>query len=276
MKKTFYTICVVLFAVLTVFAKSKVLSQHNENPPLTLTIKSDKQLYEEGEPILITVTVKNISNQKVSIFIRYLTLPSYLLQEGICDVFNSKKERIFVGVPMQPAAAKKNDFMILEPGKSASYKFNLYDAPMDQLKPEAYTIKYFYYGTESYYEDKILKKVNYPWTGTVTSNEIYIQVVEKGALTAVKKTWDDLLTALKSNDENKIKALSTKKGYEYLSSRKESFKEIGDSWSSLKLRWKNMTEVTAWASHGAEIKEPGISFVKVNGEWKFDHLTSGE
>lgn len=181
MKKTLCAICMVLFAALIVFGQNQVLSQHNKNTPLTLTVKSDKNVYKEGEPILITLTIKNISNEKISVCIRYLKGGPYpLTKDACCILLNSKKERLEVGrVPVQDKALAKSDYIISNPDESHEFQFILNEYVLEGLKPDTYTLKYSNTGHDYYYEEgsTSMKKVEYPWTGTVTSNEISIQVV---------------------------------------------------------------------------------------------------
>jgi hypothetical protein len=145
--------------------------------PLALSIESDRQVYEEGEPICFTVTITNTSSRKLSVCARYLRLPNCRLQEGICDIHNSRHERIPVGLRLEPAEMRKNDFETLMPRCGRSYHFDLYEVLKTGLKPDTYTITYYYYGEQEYEEDSVLKKTDYPWSGVVVSEPITIRVL---------------------------------------------------------------------------------------------------
>jgi len=147
--------------------------------PLVLSITSDAHVYEVGQPILITLTLRNISQEAVSVFTRSFTPPLPLLDEGICDVYGSGGERIRVGTPLQPLPSREAEFTDLEPGRSLSYRLNLYDAPMEVLEPDHYTVTYYYYGTDRYYENAVPTTVSHPWVGQVVSNVETIQVVSR-------------------------------------------------------------------------------------------------
>lgn len=145
--------------------------------PLVLTIASDKRVYEVGQPILITLTLRNISQGAVSVFTRSFTPPLPLLDKGTCDVYGSGGERIRVGTPLQPLPARKAEFTVLEPNHSLSFRLNLDDAPMEVLEPDVYTVTCYYYGTDRYYENAVPTTVSHPWRGEVVSNVETIQVV---------------------------------------------------------------------------------------------------
>jgi hypothetical protein len=146
-------------------------------PPLVLSITSDTDVSEVGQPILITLTLRNISQNAVSVFTRSFTPPLPLLERGTCDVYGSNGERIRVGTPRQPLPAREAEFTVLEPGENLSYRLNLDDAPMEILEPDVYTVTCCYYGTDRYYENGVPTTVAHPWVGEVASNVETIQVV---------------------------------------------------------------------------------------------------
>ncbi|MDP2922145.1 MAG: HEAT repeat domain-containing protein [Candidatus Omnitrophota bacterium] len=261
--------------------KVNVLPKSDKTAPLTLNIRSDKQVYEEGEPIIITVTIRNISKEKVSIYTKNLKFG------GCYEVMNSKKEKILDCTAKGRDVLEEKDFIILEPNQAKAFKLSVNPFQMKKLKPDTYTITYYYYGVDTCLDSRSEewfppKRVDYPWTGTVVSEPITIQVVAKGVLTPIKKAWEDFLIALKSGDENKVKPLSTDRGYESLlllimpqETKEELFKKLGNSLSSSDIRWTHLTETSATGSHGSEWVESGIGFIKVDGEWKFDLWTAG-
>jgi len=285
---------VAIFSVAFAGYSQNQINQSNKTAPLTLTIKSDKQLYKEGEPIVIALVLKNISDEKISVFIRYLKMGPYPLTKdgGSCILMNSKNERIEVGkVPVQDKALAKSDYIISNPNESHEFQFILNDFVLKGLKPDVYTIKYSNTGHDYYYDEPptLMKKVEYPWLGTVVSNQISISVVSKEDLTALQKAWQYFLNALKSGDQSKIKTFTTDKGYQLLVQHfkvyidtlgddfGEQFKQLGSRWSNYPaVRWWWITQTYANGSIGPNIKESGIDFLKVNGEWKFDHFSPGE
>jgi len=146
--------------------------------PLLLTITSDRQVYEEGDRITITLTIKNVSAGKIAVFTRYLKGPHYLLGrgDGVCDIINSKDVRIHCGLKMEPTAAAIDEFLVLAPGEARTYSFNLnkfLEMAYKKLTPDKYRITYYYHGMA-------IPGVQYPWTGKITSNTIPIEVVKKG------------------------------------------------------------------------------------------------
>jgi hypothetical protein len=148
-------------------------------PPLVLSITSDTQVYEMGQPVLITLTLRNISQDAISVFTRAFTPPLPLLEKGVCDVYASGGERIRAGIPLQPLPAREAEFTVLEPGESLSYRLNLDEAPIEVLEPDTYTVTCYYYGTDRYYENGVPTTVSHPWVGEVVSNVETIQVVQR-------------------------------------------------------------------------------------------------
>jgi len=152
-------------------------AEPEQPPPLHLSVTSDKDVYEVGEPILITLTLENLSADPISVFTRRFTPPLPLLRTGPCDVSSSTGERMRLGNPVQPLPAKEADFAILEPDARLSWTLNLYEAPMEALEPDAYTVTCSYSGTDTYYDNAVRKMVPHPWTGEVASNVVSVHVV---------------------------------------------------------------------------------------------------
>lgn len=146
-------------------------------PPLVLSITSDTQVYEVGQPILITLTLRNISQDAISVFTRAFTPPLPLLEKGVCDVYASGGERINAGTPLQPLPAREAEFTVLEPSESLSFHLNLNEAPMEVLEPDSYTVTCYYYGTDRYYDNGAPTMVTHPWVGEVVSSVATIQVL---------------------------------------------------------------------------------------------------
>jgi len=262
-----------MFLLVLLLLPSICFSQ-SQSSPVTLTIKTDNDVYEVGEKIGVTVEIKNRSKEKISIYDRYLYRPDYALKEGIVHLVNSKNERVLVGAKYEPPIPLLSEYFILEPGQSKRFDFILNEFLNNGLIPDTYRMAFYYYGADTY-GGQVLKKVEYPWTGTAISYGIDIQVVAKGVRTEVNEAWENLLIALSSGDENRIKALSTPRGYEELlfNQRKgQNFKVQGDQWGRFKLKWNFIKETTAMGSYGPEMKQSGFGFEKVNGQWKFDRI----
>lgn len=251
----------------------RAYSQARADTPLTLTIKANKSVYEVGEPILVTLTIKNVSHRKISV--NFTGLQNTFLC-GDCDIINSKKIKLSWGAKIQPPLKVKSDYVVLKPGQRLSYEVSVYDGMFKRLVEDFYTIRCSYLGTNVFFEKGKLQTIDYDWAGTVVSNQIAIQVKPRSELPAIKNAWRDLLTALRSGDESRIQKLSTRNGFLYLSMNEAGYKKIAQRWSGVDLRWKFVTDSTAWAAYGPALKEPGIGFVKVDGAWKFDHVTAGE
>jgi hypothetical protein len=152
-----------------------LLAASQDSNKLEIFMSSDKEVYAVSEPILISLKIKNISLDKLSIFTRYLKSPNYLLQEGILQIVNSKGKRIPCGLPMQPLVQRASEYIVLTPGEEKEYEFDIYDYS-SVLEPETYTITYFYYGSDSYYENEVLKKVEFPFHEKIKSNSLLITI----------------------------------------------------------------------------------------------------
>ena len=146
---------------------------------LRLTIESDKKVYRISEPIWIASKIKNISKGKITIFTRELTT-QYMLGEGLVDVINSKNKRLCRGFEEQRPSwsAKKSEFLTLEPGQTKIFKFDLlvFSSCREKLQPDTYTVTQYYFDADSYYEDGVEKKVEFPWRGNLKSNTITITI----------------------------------------------------------------------------------------------------
>jgi hypothetical protein len=149
---------------------------------LAIIISSDKQVYAISEPILINLKIKNISKEKLSIFTRYLEFPNYSLQEGILQIVNSGGERIPCGLPMQPSVPRASEYLILRPGEQKEYIFNIYECSIQKLMPDTYSINYFYYGGDYYYENELKKKVQFPFRETIKSNSLIITIKDNKSI----------------------------------------------------------------------------------------------
>ncbi len=144
--------------------------QSDKNAPLEIIIKSDKQVYEEGEPILINLTIRNISKGKVNVFTRYL---KGLYRGDDCYIANSANERIPCDGREQEDARKASEFMILEPGKAGQFNFDISRSLTQKLKADTYAVTYVYRGWDvGAWESRIFMEGEWPWVGTVRSNTI--------------------------------------------------------------------------------------------------------
>lgn|GEM_PF-2695096 len=257
--------------------------QPQENARLSLTLSSDTQVYEEDNPIIISLIIRNMSREKVNLFTPYL---ESLHRAADCIILNSKNEEIPYTVKAQSlTSASGNLFVSLEPNEAQVFKFDIYQSIQERLKPDTYSITYYYRGWDvaPSMGNMILPAGPYPWRGEVASNKIIVQVMANGTLEPVKKAWKAFLDVLKSGDENKARQLSTNKGYKSLFKFvkpsmpvKETLKNLGNRWSNSAIRWQWITQTSVNASIGPEIKESGIDFIKVDNEWKFDNFSPGE
>lgn len=94
--------------------------------------------------------------------------------------------------------------------------------------------------------------------------------------------WDRLLAAMRGGDEPAIARYTTPAGLASLEKRvideprKVAFARWGKGWAAWEVRWKKKTATEAEASLGPEVKEHGLSFVKVDGSWKLNRWMPGE
>ena len=171
------SVCVMVVGIVAILLGITMLSVVSfgycqEQTP-QLTIKSDKQVYEVGEPILITVKLKNISKYD------YV----YLIPDVYDNIFrfwkveteNGKLERI---KPYAQGPLRQTDYVMLSAGKEISYEADI--TTIWKFMPGEYRITANYKGQNWYKnEDGSIAEMDGVFYGTLTSNTITIEVVEK-------------------------------------------------------------------------------------------------
>ncbi len=220
MKK--YTFIFSLFLLLPSFGYCQI-PQPDKNVPLELIIKSDKRVYEEGEAIYVTLTLRNISNEKVSINTAALKR-TFLL--GSCDICDSKNTKIPWGVKIEVPDNTEEDYFVLDPGQIVDYRINISQGMFHRLKPDRYTIKCHYVGQDNYrymVEESLFKKVDYAWTGTIVSNTISMQVESKEKLPVGQNNQEDVPAAI-------IQPAAESGGSAYREIRRTVFSAVGEYW----------------------------------------------
>ena len=67
MSKIFSGIVILLFMATAGYCQEpkQALQQFDKSSPLTLTIKSDKQVYEAGEKIRLSLEIKNLGSEEI-------------------------------------------------------------------------------------------------------------------------------------------------------------------------------------------------------------------
>lgn len=141
--------------------------------PLQLAIKSDKQVYEVGEPIVLTATLKNISSYNYVYLIPDVYDNNSRFWE--IDTKDGKTERIR---PYGLGTLHQDDYKTLSAGQAISYAADI--TTIWKLAPGIYRIKARYKG-ENWYKNPdggIAEMAGVFW-GTLTSNTITIEVVGK-------------------------------------------------------------------------------------------------
>lgn len=162
--------------------------------PLQLTIKSDKQVYEVGEPIYIDYEITNVDSEEI-------TIAPPFDDNGIIDphrfggAFIIKRELDETSTEVYPLAnflsmpITPDKVITLKKGESYNKKVNIIKISegSDDTKSIPYSSEMFFqregkYTIQGKYEWSKLRK-NYPtpncWKGIFLSNTITIEVVEK-------------------------------------------------------------------------------------------------
>ncbi len=160
--------------------------------PLQLTIKSDKQVYEAGDSIYIYYKIANIGDKEITIAQPFsdngvihprVFSGSFIIK----DALNEDLTEVFP-VALINWAAIANKPITLRKGESYMRKVNIVKIEEDDfLSHIPYSSEMYLQRKDKYkiigrYEWLTLRK-DYPspncWKGTLTSNTITIEVVEK-------------------------------------------------------------------------------------------------
>lgn len=168
----------VIFCTLFLVQYQPPYACSEEQAPLAIEIRTTKESFTLPEPISIEAIVRNISSRNISFCTRDLRPPFHLLKEGVCEIRDLNNRRVLCGLRLEASLLRKDEFIILEPGMSKVFTFNLYDSPLDQLTQGEYTVTWYYYGRDSWYEGSTLTSAEYPWRGRLVSNALRIRLVE--------------------------------------------------------------------------------------------------
>ncbi|MFH1360909.1 MAG: hypothetical protein ABIJ41_07780 [Candidatus Omnitrophota bacterium] len=142
------------------------LKRINElNKPLQLTIKSDKQVYELGEEIILFAEFKNTSDEPIK-------TADYYKPGPISFYFKNESDQRYCKLSFIDLLRR---IMSVEFAAGQSDKQGPYN--LDLLKGDSYKL---YTGDENY---RIIGMLNlYMVDGNLTSNTIQIEVVKKGSI----------------------------------------------------------------------------------------------
>lgn len=101
-----------------------------------------------------------------------------------------------------------------------------------------------------------------------------------------EKSWESLLSALKTGSEEEVKKVTTENGFKSLIQRISpysetdpfgpSFKSWGEGWLNWKVRWLEKSEDKAKANAGPEIKEHVFEFIRTENGWKMYNWQPGK
>ncbi len=141
--------------------------------PILLTIKSNKQVYEAGEPIILTTTLKNTSRHDYT----YLIPDVYDNNVRFWSV-ETKKGQLERIRPYSQGHLRKDNYTVIRSNDSINYNSDV--TTIWKFPAGTYKIKANYKG-ENWYsrEDNSIAEMEDCFTGTLTSNPITIEVVEK-------------------------------------------------------------------------------------------------
>ncbi len=221
------------------------------NKPLSLTIKSDKEVYSFGEPIIITLYLKNTGKEDIFYglqpFYEQPDFPDYprvFFQNGENIVVKSKTRGIIEGFHIQqvPIDGGTQMAVVIEPGKEYSQALTI--SRYFDFAPDTYEI----YLENTMAKDKRWGNVN--WTGTLTSNTIQIEVRE--SITTfisklfAKKLIDVSIKELISNSEKYHGKVVRITGYVQLEFEGTAI------YSSKEDAKKNLTKNGLWLSVGGK------------------------
>lgn len=167
MKKVLFLIFVLSFPLICLAqdATTQATLKQENKQVLQLTIKSDKQVYGVGEPILITYKITNTSDAPIIIANIPVVSDMYFYSN------DSKKPKILTSDGYIPK--KKEDYTILLPGQSRDLQGDLSKNQIIRDRIGSWNFKI----TQSYgFSDEAYPQA---FKGGLASNPITIEVVEK-------------------------------------------------------------------------------------------------
>ncbi|MFH1360910.1 MAG: hypothetical protein ABIJ41_07785 [Candidatus Omnitrophota bacterium] len=178
---------IILFIILSFLTASVAYCQ---DQPLQITIKSNKQVYEVGEEILIELKVVNIGNKEA------MVLKDILWQEDALFSLRKITDSKFIDIPLtikEPTRTGlyEHDFQLLASKESVQFEntvLNYYIGNDTILPAGTYQITVSY--RLSLNAKKLSDKI---FTGTLISNAIQIEVVGKESsekLPHMMEGWD--------------------------------------------------------------------------------------
>jgi len=147
----------------------------NQNQVLGIELRVPKESYSIGEPIEVTVLLKNQSNAPLTINKRMGINPGHMGEgswEVKFDVTFPPGERLMIHTLINPRGLKHDDFTVLSPEGEISRIYTLTNYYWMEL-PGAYEVKATYHNSI----DGSMFGLS-AWTGEITSNPIYLKVSE--------------------------------------------------------------------------------------------------
>lgn len=170
-----------------------------KDQPLQLTIKSDKQVYEVGEDIKIYLSLINKGSDHVMVVNPALiVLPEFVGVSGITFGIELRTEKgLILNFPLSTErnmkivsalTINKEDFTVLKPNETMTKEIvlNKFLGQSNEeykiSRREKISIKGCYHGKDVYtFYKKGQRRQEHinAWTGTLTSNTIIIEVVER-------------------------------------------------------------------------------------------------
>ena len=147
----------------------------NQNQDLGIQLSVPKESYSVGEPIEVTLTLKNQSNAPLDINKRMGISPNEMAEgtwEVKFDVAFPPGERLVISTRINRGEPDQEDFALLPAGGEVSRVYTLTDFYWMQL-PGAYEVKATYHNRVDGSQFGLSA-----WTGEITSNIVYLKVIE--------------------------------------------------------------------------------------------------
>lgn len=133
---------------------------------LELWIRTNKKTYEFGDPVYLTLTLKNRTTETLFINKRW-----GILREIDLEVFLEPEGPIKLRSPGERPDFRKGDFIAVTPGLDLEKTFDLNEILARPMSPGGYMLRGTYKNSES---GKVFDLQ--AWTGEIVSNRLNIQV----------------------------------------------------------------------------------------------------
>ena len=147
----------------------------NQNQALEIQLRVPKESYAVGEPMDVTVILKNHSNAPVTINKRMGINPTDM-PEGYWELrfaFTYQTEAaLFPGPPVNRGKPRAKDFTVLSPEGEMSWTYTLTDWHRIRLQGD-YQVKAIYHNSVDGSQFGLSA-----WTGEITSNPVNLKVTE--------------------------------------------------------------------------------------------------